>query len=145
MQAISGNRVNYSMNRIGGVNRDITDPAAILKMIDALETGIARDLVPVFTTSFTARSRCADVGVLSRGKAISCGVVGSTARASGLPQDLRRDAPYAAYAEMEFDVPVETAGDVRARLLVRAHELLQELPHSPPGPGQSAARRIQSG
>jgi Ni,Fe-hydrogenase III large subunit len=26
LQAISGNRVNYSMNRIGGVNRDIEDP-----------------------------------------------------------------------------------------------------------------------
>ena len=125
LQAISGNRVNYSMNRIGGVNRDIEDPAAILKMVNELEKGIAQDLVPVFTTSFTARSRCAGVGVLARERAIDCGVVGPTARASGLTQDLRRDAPYAAYSEMEFDVPVETAGDVRARLLVRAYELLQ--------------------
>lgn len=54
-----------------------------------------------------------------------CGVVGPTARASGIPQDLRRAAPYAAYREMEFDVPVETAGDVRAWLLVRACEILQ--------------------
>ncbi len=125
LQAISGNRVNYSMNRIGGVNRDIEDPAAILKMVNELEKGLAQDLVPVFTTSFTARSRCAGVGVLARERAIACGVVGPTARASGLTQDLRRDAPYAAYSEMEFDVPVETAGDVRARLLVRAYELLQ--------------------
>ncbi len=125
LQAISGNRVNYSMNRIGGVNRDIEDPAAILKMVNELEKGLAQDLVPVFTTSFTARSRCAGVGVLDRERAIDCGVVGPTARASGLAQDLRRDAPYAAYSEMEFDVPVETAGDVRARLLVRAYELLQ--------------------
>ena len=125
LQAISGNRVNYSMNRIGGVNRDLTDPGMILKMINSLESEIVRELVPVFTTSITARSRCAGIGILTHEKAVSCGVVGPTARASGIPQDLRRAAPYAAYAEMEFDVPVETAGDVRARLLVRAHEILE--------------------
>ena len=125
LQTVSGNRVNYSMNRIGGVNRDITDPAAILQMVNQLESEIARDLVPVFTTSVTARSRCAGIGILSHEKAVSCGVVGPNARASGVPQDLRRAAPYAAYAELDFDVPVETAGDVRARLLVRALEMLQ--------------------
>jgi Ni,Fe-hydrogenase III large subunit len=125
LQAISGNRVNYSMNRIGGVNRDITDADTVLTMVNQLEGEIARELVPVFTTSFTARSRCSGVGVLTREKAQACGVVGPTARASGIPQDLRRAAPYAAYAELDFDVPVETAGDVRARLLVRAHEILQ--------------------
>ena len=125
LQAISGNRVNYSMNRIGGVNRDIADPAVILEMVNRLESSVARELVPVFTTSVTAKSRCAGIGVLTREKAVSCGVVGPTARASGVPQDLRRAAPYAAYSEMEFDVPVESAGDVRARLLVRAHEILQ--------------------
>lgn len=125
LQAISGNRVNYSMNRIGGVNRDITDPAAILEMVKQLESAIARELVPVFTSSSTARSRCAGVGILTREKAVSCGVVGPTARASGVAQDLRRAAPYAAYAEMDFEVPVQPDGDVRARLLVRALELLE--------------------
>jgi len=125
LQAISGNRVNYSMNRIGGVNRDITDRETLLKMVNLLENEIARELVPVFTSSYTAKSRCAGIGILTRDKAKSCGVVGPTARASGIPQDLRRAAPYAAYPEMEFDVPVETAGDVRARLLVRAYEILQ--------------------
>ena len=36
LQAISGNRVNYSMNRIGGVNRDIDDPLAVLGMVEQL-------------------------------------------------------------------------------------------------------------
>jgi Ni,Fe-hydrogenase III large subunit len=124
LQAISGNRVNYSMNRIGGVNRDITDPDSILKMVEKLE----------------ATSRCAGVGVLTTEKAIALGVVGPVARASGVPQDLRKAAPYAAYAEMEFDVPVQPAGDVRARLLVRALEIMesckilrQALSKLPPG------------
>ena len=140
LQAISGNRVNYSMNRIGGVNRDIDDPQAILKMVEALEREMARTVIPIFTASRTARSRCAGIGVLTLEKAVSCGVVGPTARASGLPQDLRRAAPYAAYAEMEFDVPVQQDGDVRARLLVRALEIMesckilrQALAKLPPG------------
>jgi Ni,Fe-hydrogenase III large subunit len=127
LAAISGNRVNYSMNRIGGVNRDIEDPQAILAMIDQLESEMMHTVIPIFTTSSTARSRCAGVGVLTEEKAISCGVVGPTARASGLPQDLRRAAPYAAYPELEFHVPVEPAGDVRARLLVRALEIIESI------------------
>ena len=140
LQAISGNRVNYSMNRIGGVNRDITEPDAILKMVEALELEMARTVIPIFTTSSTARSRCAGIGVLTGEKAISCGVVGPVARASGLAQDIRRAAPYAAYSEMEFDVPVQLDGDVRARLLVRALEIMesckilrQALAKLPPG------------
>jgi len=125
LQAISGNRVNYSMNRIGGVNRDIDDPLSILAMVEQLEREMVRTVIPIFTTSTTARSRCAGVGVLTCEKALSCGVVGPVARASGVAQDLRRAAPYAAYAEMEFDVPVQQDGDVRARLLVRALEIME--------------------
>jgi Ni,Fe-hydrogenase III large subunit len=125
LQAISGNRVNYSMNRIGGVNRDIEDPLALLGMIELLEKEMVRKVIPIFTTSSTARLRCAGVGVLTHEKAISCGVVGPVARASGVPQDIRRAAPYAAYDEMEFDVPVQPDGDVRARLLVRALEIME--------------------
>jgi len=162
LQAISGNRVNYSMNCVGGVNRDIADAGVILTMVNKLEREIGRELVPVFTTSITARSRCAGIGVLTHQKAVSLGVVGPTARASGVAQDLRRAAPYAAYAEMDFDVPVETAGDVRARLLVRAYEILQSchilrqaLTKLPPGeiacgetkfvfPTASAASRVEA-
>jgi Ni,Fe-hydrogenase III large subunit len=140
LQAISGNRVNYSMNRIGGVNRDIEDSDAILKMVEAIEAEMARTVIPIFTTSSTARSRCAGIGVLTREKAASCGVVGPTARASGVAQDLRHAAPYAAYAEMEFNSPVEQGGDVRARLMVRALEIMescrilrQALSKLPPG------------
>ena len=140
LQAISGNRVNYSMNRVGGVNRDIDDPQAVLKMIEALEAEMVRTVIPIFTTSSTARSRCAGIGILTHEKAISCGVVGPVARASGVGQDIRKAAPYAAYAEMEFDVPVQPDGDVKARLLVRALEIMesckilrQALTKLPPG------------
>jgi Ni,Fe-hydrogenase III large subunit len=150
LQAISGNRVNYAMNRVGGVNRDITDPSTILQMINDLERDMVKTIIPIFTTSRTALSRCAGIGVLTEQQALSCGVVGPTARASGLPQDIRRAAPYAAYAEMEFNVPVEKSGDVKARLVVRALEILescrilrQALTKLPPGELHTDAEEME--
>jgi len=125
LEAISGNRVNYAMNRVGGVNRDITDPRPIVAAVDALEREVAREIVPVFTSSRTARARCEGIGVLREEEARALAVVGPTARASGLAEDIREAAPYAAYAEIPFSVPVEHAGDVRARLLVRVLEILE--------------------
>jgi len=110
---------------VGGVNRDIEDPLSLVPVIDQLEREMVKTVVPIFTTSKTAMSRCAGIGVLTHEKAVSCAVVGPVARASGVGQDLRRDAPYAAYEEMQFEVPVQQGGDVKARLLVRALEILE--------------------
>ena len=149
LQAISGNRVNYSMNCIGGVNRDITDPQAVLTGVEQLEREMVRTIIPIFTSSTTAQSRCAGIGVLSNEKAVSCGVVGPTARAYGVAQDLRRAAPYAAYSDFEFNVPVESAGDVRARLRVRALEIMescrilrQALTKMPPGEWNGGEKKL---
>jgi Ni,Fe-hydrogenase III large subunit len=67
--------------------------------------------------------------------------VGPVARASGVDTDLRRDSPYLAYGALEFAVPVRTEGDVFARVVVRALEILescriieQALDQMPPGP-----------
>jgi Ni,Fe-hydrogenase III large subunit len=51
--------------------------------------------------------------------------VGPVARASGLDIDLRRDRPYLAYGKLEFSVPVQSAGDVLARVVVRALEIVE--------------------
>jgi Ni,Fe-hydrogenase III large subunit/Ni,Fe-hydrogenase III component G len=49
-------------------------------------------------------------------------VVGLVARASGLDADLRRDAPFAAYDELDVRPSVYDAGDVWARTMVRVDE-----------------------
>jgi Ni,Fe-hydrogenase III large subunit len=147
LELISGNRVNYSMNGIGGVNRDITDPQSVLKIVEQLEEEVKTIIIPVFTTDKTIASRCAGVGVVTKEQAKAMGIVGPFARASGLPEDIRKAAPYAAYDRMEFDVPVQTSGDVFARVVVRALETLescrilrQALTTMPPGPFRGPAR-----
>ena len=42
-------------------------------------------------------------------------------------RDIRKDEPYAAYDEMDFDVPIGTAGDTYDRYLVRLEEFRQSL------------------
>ena len=125
LSAISGNRVNYGMNRIGGVNRDITNPQAVLAILDEMEHAITRTVIPIFLEDRTVASRCKGVGILTKEQAKAMGAVGPLARASGLGQDLRKSAPYAAYDRFEFNVPVEAAGDVQARLIVHALEMIE--------------------
>ncbi len=125
LEGISGNRVNYAMNRPGGVNRDITDPASVLAAIRTIADVTTKQLIPVLTTDPTVRARCAGVGILTREDAIAYGAVGPMARASGIDIDLRKSAPYEAYDQLSFDVPVRQEGDVFARIVIRALEILE--------------------
>lgn len=125
LEAISGNRVNYAMNCFGGVNRDITNADAILAGVQKFRAGLEGQLIPIFTADPTVRARCSGVGVLTQEEARVWGALGPTARASGLTQDLRKAAPYAAYDRLEFDVPTRSAGDVLARIVVRALEMVE--------------------
>jgi ech hydrogenase subunit E len=77
------------------------------------------------TKNLTARARTVGVGVLTSEEAVRRGVVGPTARASGVDADVRRDMPYAAYDELGFQVVTASQGDVRARLVVRSLEMLE--------------------
>lgn len=127
LEAISGNRVNYGMNCIGGVLRDIPDPAAHLPTLDALEKALREVVVPIFTEDATLLARTRGTGVLTREKAVEWAVVGPVARASGLDIDVRRDQPYLAYGELGFQPVLRTAGDVQARVEVRALEMLESI------------------
>jgi len=127
LELVSGSRVHYAMNCIGGVIGDIRDTDAVLAAIQETRRTLERDLVPVFSENLTARARTAGVGILTREQAIDKGVVGPTARASGVDMDIRRDLPYAAYPELDFRIVTLTDGDVRARLVVRAMEMLESV------------------
>jgi Ni,Fe-hydrogenase III large subunit len=125
LEAVSGNRVNYAMNKPGGVTRDIPDPAAVIAAAREIGRVTSEQLVPVLTGDPTVRARCAGVGVLTREEALAWGALGPVARASGLTQDMRRAAPYEIYDRLDFEVPVRSEGDVLARIVVRALEVVE--------------------
>lgn len=141
LESLSGNRVNYSMNRIGGVNRDITEPERIRAAVRDVARVTIGTLVPLLTTDRTVQARCRGVGRLTPADAARYGVVGPVARASGIDLDLRRDCPYLVYDRLAFSVPIRPEGDVLARVVVRALEMVescrlveQALDQMPQGP-----------
>src|SRR2546427_12856096 len=54
--------------------------------------------------------RTQGVGVVSRELAEDVGISGPLIRGSGVEYDIRRTEPYSSYGDLDFKVPVETAG-----------------------------------
>jgi NADH-quinone oxidoreductase subunit D len=123
---LTGNRVNYAINSIGGVRRDIDEEqkAQVLKTMDQLEER-TKYYIEVASQERTLIDRLAGVGRLSKEDALSLGAVGPAARASGVPRDTRKDDPYLAYPELDFKVVVDGNCDVYGRTLVRVGELME--------------------
>ncbi len=147
MEELSGGRMHYMFNRVGGLKEDL--PAGW--------TGRARDAVAgvrgrlgrfdeLVLGNEVFRARTRGVGVLDADVAKEYGVSGPIARASGLDFDLRRDEPYLAYGELGSVVRVitRTEGDCLARFEVLleqtrnaleiADACLDRLADLPPGP-----------
>jgi NADH-quinone oxidoreductase subunit D len=72
-------------------------------------------------------ARLKGVGVLKKEDAIKYAVTGPTARASGIPIDVRRDDPYAAYDRVDWNVCVQEEGDVFAKAVVRLLEIFESI------------------
>src|SRR4029077_360191 len=67
--------------------------------------------------------RTRDVGVISTADAINWGFTGPILRSTGAAIDLRKDTPYLAYPELDFEVPVGINGDNYDRYYVRMCEI----------------------
>jgi len=151
---LTGNRVNYGINKIGGVKRDISgeEMKEILKGIDTLEER-TKYYIEVTTQETTIIKRLSGVGVLNYDDALKLDAVGPTARASGVPRDVRRDDPYAAYNEITVNVITDSHGDVYGRTVVRVKELMESyqivrqcIKNLPDGPLEiKAPRKIPAG
>ena len=130
MEEISGGRMHFMFNRVGGLKEDL--PAGWLGRVSATVTGVRRRMVAIeglVVGNEILRARTRGVGVLTRQMAAAYGVSGPIARASGLDLDLRRDEPYLAYGELFAPggpgrVVTRTGGDCLARfecLLEQVH------------------------
>ena len=128
MEQISGNRVHYGMNTIGGVRRDITPELTtkIKQALDYFEERI-KYYLSMIKTEQTILKRTVGVGVLTSADAVKLCAVGPTLRASGIKNDVRADDPYIAYGEIPFNVITHLEGDVFSRLRVRVEELVETI------------------
>nr|6CFW_L Chain L, Membrane-bound hydrogenase subunit alpha [Pyrococcus furiosus DSM 3638] len=135
LEAVSGNRVNYSMVTIGGVRRDIGEKQKRL-ILDMIK--YYREVLPqiedVFLHDSTIEARLRDVAVVPKKLAIEMGAVGPTARGSGIKEDSRWSEQLGVYPDLGIkpvtpeDVTGEKArGDVYDRMAVRIGELWMSL------------------
>lgn len=124
LEEASGGRMHYMFNRVGGLKEDL--PAGWLgRVADAIALVRRRlpDIAALILGNEIVNARTRGVGVLSAEVGAAYGVSGPIARASGIDVDLRRDAPYLAYAELFAPggpgrVVTRKAGDCLARLEV---------------------------
>ncbi|MFB3904727.1 MAG: NADH-quinone oxidoreductase subunit C [Acidobacteriota bacterium] len=127
-ERITGNRKTYGLCVIGGVRWDITPELAgdISRVLDQLEKEwIAAAKAVQGDRNLQKRTR--GVGIADRALVKDMGLLGPIARAAGVAQDCRRDFPYAAYDDLEFNVITQSGADVWSRVLVRVLEVFESV------------------
>lgn len=128
IETITGKRVNYAVNTIGGVRRDVTSEMIPYLQAQLVKIRSAASKIGEFVTEDSVvKVRAKDVGVLDKPTAKNMCVVGPTARASGVELDVRKDDPYAAYSEVDWNIVTRPEGDVLARVIVRLGEIFQSI------------------
>ncbi len=127
-EIVTGLRMNHNYIRPGGVAADLPtgwrddlaraiDPIPErLEEFDILMTG-----QPIW------RERLQGVGVITAGEALSLGATGPILRSTGYAWDLRRDEPYLAYDQLDFDVIVGSYGDCFDRYAIRLAEIRESI------------------
>jgi NADH-quinone oxidoreductase subunit D len=125
-EMLAGFRMFPSYLRIGGLREDLPPGfhEAVTAFLDQFPDKL-NEYEDLLTKNQVWLKRTKGVGVMSRADALSYGLVGPMARATGLAYDVRKVFPYLNYDTYEFDVPVAPTGDVYDRYLVRIEEMRQ--------------------
>jgi NADH-quinone oxidoreductase subunit D len=123
-----GARLTYNAMRIGGLPLDIPTgwDRKLREFCNVFETKVP-EYEELLTQNRIWLERTRGIGAISGADAIAIGLTGPALRGSGVARDVRKAEPYAAYDELEFDVPVGSAGDTYDRYLVRVEEFRQSI------------------
>jgi NADH-quinone oxidoreductase subunit D len=153
LEAITGNRNNYGNVKVGGCREDIPNELIpkIEKEIDQIEKKTEM-LTKAVLDDPVLHARLKGVGTLTKEDARDYAVTGPTARGSGVKIDARRDDPYAAYGDLDWNVITEDEGDVFAKAVVRLLEIFEctkmireALKRMPDGPIDMEVKEIPAG
>ncbi|MCL4324626.1 MAG: NADH-quinone oxidoreductase subunit D [Candidatus Thermoplasmatota archaeon] len=127
-QSYTGARMTYEYMRVGGVRNDVpvgfTDRCR--KVMDWLD-GKLVEYEKVCDNSTIFLDRTIGVGILKAKEAIQDGITGPVLRAANVARDIRRDRPYSAYPEIDFDVAIHDGADCYGRYRVRMEEMKQSV------------------
>lgn len=119
---LTGSRFLRSLLIPGGLRRDLQPAGWLSEQLEALRAETAK-YVGHLEDSDSHLDRLLTTGVLSRKVAFEQGATGPVQRASDTDRDLRRDHPYAGYAELPLTIPTRQEGDAYARSRIRIEEI----------------------
>ena len=124
LEIITGNRVNYAINIIGGARRDISKEQfkELLQAIKETEEEF-KGIYTIYTSDSSIAARTKGVGILTKKDALIYGACGPHGRASNVNFDVRKTMPYNSYEDFEFKVALAEDGDVFSRAVVRLLEI----------------------
>lgn len=127
-QKITGLRMNHNYIRPGGVAAELPDgwQEDVIDLMDKLPPRLEEYDV-LLTGQPIWRERLQGVGVITEAEAIALSATGPLLRSTGVDWDLRRDLPYLAYDDVEFDVLVGSFGDAFDRYAIRLNEIRESI------------------
>jgi NADH-quinone oxidoreductase subunit D len=128
LERITGLRMNHNYIRPGGVAADLPDGWRddVLRLLDLIPPRL-EEYDTLMTGQPIWRERLQGVGVITTEECLALGTTGPILRSTGYAWDLRRDLPYLAYDEVEFDVVVGTYGDCFDRYAIRLNEIRESI------------------
>jgi NADH-quinone oxidoreductase subunit D len=127
-EMVSGQRMMTTYIRPGGLWRDVPKDfeSAVQQFLEYFPARVEQ-YEGLLTKNPLYIDRTKEIGVISAEKALAWGLTGPSLRGSGVPYDVRKFFPYASYETYDFEVPVETSGDVFGRYRVRMREFWQSM------------------
>ncbi len=128
LQEVTGLRMNHNYIRPGGVAADLPDGwrHGVLRLLDMLPERLG-EYETLMNNQPIWRERLQGVGVITTEECMALGVTGPILRSTGYAWDLRRETPYLAYDEVDFDVVVGTYGDCYDRYAIRLAEIRESM------------------
>jgi NADH-quinone oxidoreductase subunit D len=128
LEKVTGLRMNHNFIRVGGVAADLPDGWRddVLGLLDMLPPRLD-EYDTLMTDQPIWRERLQGVGVITAQEAMALGATGPILRSTGIPWDLRRDAPYMYFDQIDFDVIVGSYGDCFDRYAIRLNEVRESI------------------
>ena len=127
-EKVTGLRMNHNYIRPGGVAADLPDgwQADVERLLEIIPPRLEEYDI-LMTGQPIWRERLQGVGVLNADEALALSATGPILRSTGYAWDLRRDEPYLAYPEVDFDVIVGSYGDSYDRYAIRLNEIRESM------------------
>jgi Ni,Fe-hydrogenase III large subunit len=127
-EACFGHRLMMDRVVPGGVAEDLR-PGGASAIRDTLQEIRLRfpQLIELYDNTASLQDRTVATGIVRAELAGQFGAPGYVGRASGRAFDARKAPGYAPYDDLDFEVPVLTAGDVNARIWIRIREVEQSI------------------